>query len=82
VLQRASTADPEVPAARSGAVRPGGEPVDHSALPPAMAAGAEPSPDAVARHREGHEYLLASVLGDAVPSRADPLDGELDGTLG
>ncbi len=67
---------------RRGARGPGGERVDYPTLPPAMAARPEPHPDAVARHREGHEHSLAPVLRNAVPPRADPLDRKLDKFLG
>src|SRR5437764_442032 len=67
-----------MPAARRGAPRPGKKPVDDQSLPPAMTTGAEPGPNAVARHREGHEHRLTPVLRDAVTARADPLYGQLD----
>src|SRR5689334_21364942 len=67
-----------MPATRSGAPRPGKEPVDDQSLPPTMTRGAEPHPDAVARHREGHEHRLTPVLRDAITARADPLDSQLD----
>ena len=68
-------------AAWSGAPRPGGEQVDAQPLPPTMTARPEPSVDAITRHREGYEDQLTSVLRNAVPARADPLDGELGETL-
>ena len=78
VLQRTTAARPEMPAARTGAPRPGGESVDDEAFPPAMAAGPEPSADAIARDREGHEDRLTPVLRNTITARADPLDSKLD----
>src|SRR5438309_5588170 len=67
-----------MPAKRNGAPRPGGELVDDEPLPPAMTPGPEPSPDAIARHSEGHENRFTPVLRNAVPARADPFDSKLD----
>ncbi len=63
-----------------GLVRPGPEAssVDDEAFPPAMAAGPEPSADAIARDREGHEDRLTPVLRNTITARADPLDCKLD----
>ena len=81
MLQRATAADPEMPARRGGALRPGGEPLDDAPLPSAMAVRTEPNDNAVARRRERHEHPVAAVLRDAVPLRADPLDFEFDERL-
>jgi hypothetical protein len=43
-----------------------------------MTTGAEPGPNAVTRHREGHEHRLTPVLRNAVTARADPLYSQLD----
>src|SRR5205085_5217303 len=56
VLQPATAAGLEMPTARRGALWSGGEPVDHQALSPAIAAAPETRPDAVARHCERPEH--------------------------
>ena len=70
-----------MPAARGGAPRPGGKPVDDKTFPAAMPAGPEPSADAIARHREGDEDRLTPVLRNTVPACADPLDSKLNEVL-
>jgi hypothetical protein len=78
VLQRAAAALAEMPAQRLAAPRPGDEPFDSAAFLPSAPADAEPSADAITGHRKGQKDRLAVVVGDAVSTRPQPLDLELD----
>jgi hypothetical protein len=66
---------------RRGATGPRSQSLDDATLAAPAAALTEPGQDAVARKGKGQENRLPLIEGDTIPSRADPLDRELDEIL-
>jgi hypothetical protein len=81
VLQSTTATDCEMGAWRRVSTGPRNQSLDDTTFAASAAALTEPGQDAVARNGKGQENRLPLIEGDTVPSRADPLDRELDEIL-